>query len=70
MVHLESFHSMSYYRNNIQECVLQGDYSCDSDAVDGSRRWGLLAITAVLQLGLKNKNNNSGRKLIESFALW
>lgn len=26
MVRLESFHSTSYYRNNIQECVLQGDY--------------------------------------------
>ena len=50
MVRLESFHRMSYYRNNIQECVLQGDYGCDSDAVDVRRRWGLLVLIAVLQL--------------------
>lgn len=48
-VRLESFHSMSYYRNKIQECVLRGDYCCDSDAVDVRRRWGLLVIIAVLQ---------------------
>lgn len=28
--HLESFHSLTYGRNNIHKCVLQGDYECDS----------------------------------------
>lgn len=63
MVRLESFHSMSYYRNNIQECVLQGDYGCDSDAVDVRRRWGLLGIIAALQLVKKKqlrKKTNCG----------
>jgi len=53
---------MSYYRNNIPECVPQGDYGCDSDAVDVSCRLG---ITAVLQ---QLKNNYPGIKLIVSLA--
>lgn len=35
---LESFHSLSYGRNNVHKCVLQGDYECDSDAVDVRHR--------------------------------
>lgn len=57
---------MSYHHNNIQECVLQGDYGGDSDGVDVEPRWGLLVLIAVLQL----VKNNSERKLIESFVLW
>lgn len=45
---------MSYHRNNIQVCVLQGDYGCDSDAVAARRRWGLgVIIIAVLQLATR-----------------
>lgn len=56
---------MSYHRNNIQEYVLQGDYSCDSDAVDVRHRWRLLVIIAVLQLVKKKKKKDSQRKLME-----
>ena len=45
---LESFHSVSYGRNNIHKCVLQGDYECDSDAVDVSRRRRLADILQLV----------------------
>lgn len=45
---LESFHSVSYGRNNIHKCVLQGDYERDSDAVDVSRRRGLAHILQLV----------------------
>lgn len=38
---VESFHSVSYGRNNIHKCVLQGDYECDNDAGDVSSRRGI-----------------------------
>lgn len=52
----ESFHSVSYGHNNIHECVLQGDYECDSDAVDVSSRRG---ISGYFTTG-KKRNKGSG----------
>lgn len=48
---------MTYCRNNIQECVLQGDYGCDRDAVDKKRRRGLLVIITTGKTKKKKKKS-------------
>lgn len=59
-----SHSTLSYYCNNIQECVLQAGYECDSDAGGVSCRWSLLFLPFLHQV---KKRTNSHEHTWNSF---